>query len=212
MQMNYRSLLILLFLALGLHAAPAFAAKESGGARWSENSLPMRRLAATNEIFQKYGALYHFDGLMLAAVGWQESKLDPRARSSAGYLGMMQIMPSTARDMGIADARPADANVHAAAKYMDALMTQYFSDTHLSNENRRLFALACYNAGGHAVAQYRRVARARGLNPSIWSGNVERVANGQTVRYVQSVDGYYDAFRHALMKESRRAQTRHPHD
>ena len=206
MQMNYRSLLILLFLLTGLPAAPASAATDSSSARWNENSLAVRRLEATNEIFQKYGAQYHFDGLLLAALGWQESKLDPRARSSGGYVGIMQIMPSTARQMGIPDPRPADANVHAAAKYMDALMRQYFSDTHLSNENRRLFALACYNAGGHAVAQYRRTARARGYNPDIWSGNVERVANDQTVRYVRSVDGIYRAFRDALVKESRQRQ------
>ncbi|MEZ0225229.1 MAG: transglycosylase SLT domain-containing protein [Alphaproteobacteria bacterium] len=208
MQMNYRALLILLFLAFGLYAAPASAAKESGSAGWNEKSLAMRRLAATNEIFQKYGAQYHFDGLFLAAVGWQESKLDPRARSAAGYVGMMQIMPSTARQMGIRDPQPADANVHAAAKYMDALMRQYFRGTHLSNENRRHFALACYNAGCHAVAQYRREAKARGYNPNIWSGNVERVANAHTVKYVRSVEGYYAAFRQALVRESRQ----HQHD
>jgi membrane-bound lytic murein transglycosylase MltF len=192
-------LLILLYLLAGLYPAPATAAS---AARWDENSLAMRRLEATNEIFQKYGSQYNFDGLMLAGLGWQESNLNPRARGPGGYIGLMQIMPSTARRLGIRDAWPADANVHAATKYMDVLLAQEFRGVRLSTENRFLFGIASYNAGGRTIAQFRREAKKCGYNPNIWFNNVELVANRQTVRYVRSVWGHYHDIRHALRKEA----------
>lgn len=202
MKKNFRSLAALFFLLAMLHGAAAAAA--SPESRWNDNSLAMRRLAETNEIFQKYAAQYHFDGLMLAALGYQESKLDPHARSPAGYVGLMQIMPSTARRLGFPDVRGADANVHAAAKYMDAILTRYFSDAHFDNRNRFLFGVASYNAGPITIVQFRREAQEKGYNPDIWFNNVERVAAGHTVEYVRSVNGYYLAFKRALVKDAER--------
>ena len=49
-------------------------------------------------LFKQYGEQYNFDALMLAALGYQESGLDQSVKSSAGAVGVMQVLPSTAAD------------------------------------------------------------------------------------------------------------------
>ncbi len=79
---------------------------------------------------------------LLAAVAWEESAMDAGARSSAGALGLMQVMPATAREVGYGARRPA-SNVLAGATYLERLLERYGSDLAL--------ALAAYNAGPGAV-------------------------------------------------------------
>ncbi len=52
-------------------------------------------------LFRRYGERYGFDGLLLMAQGYQESGLDPGRRSRAGAVGLMQLLPKTARAVGI---------------------------------------------------------------------------------------------------------------
>jgi membrane-bound lytic murein transglycosylase MltF len=79
-------------------------------------------------LFEKYGSKYNFDPLMLVAHGYQESQLNQNARSAVGAIGVTQLMPATGEQMKVGDIRVTEANIHAAAKYMDHLMTQYFAD------------------------------------------------------------------------------------
>ena len=109
-------------------------------------------------LFQKYGAQYGFDPLMLAAQGYQESQLNQQAKSHVGAIGVMQIMPATGAELKVGDIRVTEANIHGGAKYMDQLMTRYFKDADFDAANRALFAFASYNAGPGNIAKMRKEA------------------------------------------------------
>jgi membrane-bound lytic murein transglycosylase MltF len=200
--------LLALFLVL---AAVRMAAADPFPPEGLANTKPaaMHRLDLTYATFQKYGDIYHFDTLMLAALAWQESNLNPHAYNRAGgYVGIMQIAPAAARTVGIRDISSVDADVHAAAKYMDVLLARFCSDAHFDDKNRFLFGIASYNAGGKGVAELRREAQARGYDPDTWFDNVERVASRHEAEYVRSVYNYYAAYKLVLAEKSVRKEER----
>lgn len=169
------------------------------------NDAEYKRFEHALSLFDKYGKDYQFDPLMLAAQGFQESKLKQDARSRVGAVGIMQIMPATGRWLDVGNIREAEANIHAGAKYMDLLMTRYFPDSHFSDENRALFAFASYNAGPANIAKMRKEATALGLDPNKWFNNVEIVVaeeiGMETTTYVRNIYKYYTAYR--LLQERR---------
>jgi membrane-bound lytic murein transglycosylase MltF len=158
-----------------------------------------RRFDQTLAFFRKYGEKYGFDPLMLAAQGYQESGLDQNAKSHVGAIGIMQIMPATGAELKVGDIKIAEANVHGGAKYMDQLMTRYFTDAKFDEANRSLFAFAAYNAGPGRIAQMRKEAQRRGLNPDKWFNNVEIVTAEkvgiETTTYVRNIYKYYSAYK-----------------
>ena len=97
---------------------------------------------------------------LLVAVGQVESKLDPAARSSAGAIGVLQLMPATAASLG-ADPTQVEQNVLAGARYLRQLLREYGTS---------YSALAAYNAGPTAVD------RSAGSAPSV-----------ETLAYVENV-------------------------
>ena len=165
-------------------------------------------------LFEKYGSKYNFDPLMLAAQGYQESQLNQNAKSAVGAIGVMQLMPATGAQMKVGDIRITEPNIHAAAKYMDQLMTQYFSGAELSEENRTLFAFASYNCGPGNVAKARMEADRRNLDPNKWFNNVEIVIaqkiGTETTTYVRNIYKYYVAYKLTLaaQTEAERARQR----
>jgi len=171
-----------------------------------------RRFQQTIAIFEKYGDRYRFDPLMLAAQGYQESQLDQSARSAVGAIGVMQLMPETGKEMNVGDIRVTEANIHAGAKYMDQLMTQYFPDANFSEGNRPLFAFASYNCGPGNVARARKEAKRRGLDPDKWFNNVEIVVAQQigveTTTYVRNIYKYYVAYKLTLQAQADADQAR----
>jgi membrane-bound lytic murein transglycosylase MltF len=158
-----------------------------------------KRFLATLALFEKYGARYRFDPLMLAAQGYQESQLNQQARSHVGAIGIMQLMPATGQEMKVGDITVAESNIHAGAKYMDQLMTKYFPTAKFSEGNRPLFAFASYNCGPGNVATARREAMRRGLDPDRWFNNVEVIIaeriGTETTTYVRNIYKYYVAYR-----------------
>ncbi|WP_233806904.1 transglycosylase SLT domain-containing protein [Paraburkholderia sp. HP33-1] len=163
------------------------------------DSEDLKRFRQTIALFEKYGAQYHFDPLLLAAQGYQESQLDQNARSHVGAIGIMQLMPATGKELAVGDIRVAEANIHAGAKYLDVLMSRYFPDAHFSDRDRSLFAFASYNAGPANIARMRKEAAARGLDPDKWFNNVEIIVAEkigiEPTTYVRNVFKYYVAYR-----------------
>jgi membrane-bound lytic murein transglycosylase MltF len=150
--------------------------------------------------FLAAGKRHDLDWLLIMAQGFQESALNQAARSAAGAVGVMQLLPATARDMGYRDvASSARSNIEAGAKYMRFLMDRYFSEPGLALEVRFDFALASYNAGPTRIRQMRRIAAERGLDPDRWFGHVERVVlekiGEEPVRYVANIHSYYMAYK-----------------
>jgi membrane-bound lytic murein transglycosylase MltF len=167
----------------------------TAGAEW-------KRFEATVRLFEKYGAKYHFDPLMLTAQGYQESRLRQDARSHVGAVGVMQIMPDTGKDLRVGDIHQLEPNIHGGAKYMDQLMTRYFPDANFSDQDRTLFAFASYNAGPGAISRMRKDAAKRGLDADKWFDNVEVVVARriglETTTYVRNIFKYYVAYKLAL--------------
>jgi membrane-bound lytic murein transglycosylase MltF len=138
---------------------------------------------------------------MLAALAYQESGLDQSARSRAGAVGVMQLLPSTAADsnVGIPDITDLENNIHAGTKYLRFIRDRYFSDPAMDDLNQTLFTFASYNAGPARVRQLREEASRTGLDPNEWFGSVEHVAakriGRETVQYVSNIGKYWVAYR-----------------
>jgi membrane-bound lytic murein transglycosylase MltF len=179
--------------------------KQVGNATAREN---VERFESTLELFTKYGEKYHFDPLMLAAQGYQESRLNQQAKSHVGAIGVMQIMPATGAELKVGDIRVTEPNIHGGAKYMDQLMSRYLGDADFDETNRTLFAFACYNAGPGNIARMRKEAEKRGLDHDKWFNNVELVTAEkigiETSTYVRNIYKYYVAYK--LMLEAQEAQ------
>ena len=167
-----------------------------------------KRFEATLKLFEKYGRKYNFDPLMLAAQGYQESRLNQQARSPAGAIGVMQIMPATGKALQVGNIREIEPNIHGGAKYMDQILTRYFPDAKFSEAERSLFAFAAYNAGPTNIVRMRKLAVKRGLDPDKWFNNVEIVVSErigtETTTYVRNIYKYYVAYK--LTKDAQQAQ------
>jgi membrane-bound lytic murein transglycosylase MltF len=149
-------------------------------------------------LFRKYGEQYGVDWVLMAAQGYQESRLDQNAKSQVGAVGVMQVMPETGKDMRVGDISQIDPNINAGVKYIRFVIDQFFKDEPMDDLNKALFAFASYNAGPGRVKQLRREAQQTGLDPNLWFNNVERVASKrigrETVTYVSNIYKYYVAY------------------
>ena len=179
-------------------------------ARGATKAEDMRRFKELTGYFQKYATRYDFDWLLLMAQGYQESQLDQKTRSPVGAIGVMQVMPATARDknVGIPDIQLVEPNIHAGVKYMRFLVNEYFDEPGIDRVNRHLFAFASYNAGPNRIARLRKQAAAQGLDPNKWFNNVEVVVaedvGRETVQYVSNIFKYYVAYKLALDRAKQR--------
>jgi membrane-bound lytic murein transglycosylase MltF len=175
-------------------------------------SSEIKKFKQTVGHFRKYGAKYDLDYLLMMAQGYQESRLDQNARSRAGAIGVMQLMPATGQAMGTGDIRQLEPNIHAGIKYVSRIRDHYFSHQPMDARNKTLFALAAYNAGPSRIHRLQREARKGGLDPHVWFNNVEMVAAQQigeeTVTYVSNIFKYYAAYKliDELRAEERKAR------
>lgn len=96
--------------------------------------------------FEESARFYNVPVNLLKAIGKAESNFDPYAQSAAGAQGVMQLMPETARSLGVTDVFDARSNIMGGAKYISDLLKQYNGDIDL--------ALAAYNAGSGNVEKY----------------------------------------------------------
>ncbi len=160
------------------------------------------RFVALEPYFDEYAGRYGFDPLLIAAQGYQESGLDQSRRSSAGAIGVMQLLRSTARskEVGVPNIDRAESNIHAGSKYMRVLMDRYFADPDLDPPNRYLMALAAYNAGPTRIRRLRREAPDMGIDPNVWFGEMETLVamrvSSEPVRYVRNIFKYYYAYQY----------------
>jgi len=154
-----------------------------------------KRFAAVVAMFRKYGEKYSMDWMLMAAQGYQESRLDQNAKSHVGAVGVMQVMPATGKELNVGDIKLIDPNIHAGVKYIRNMVDRYFANEPMDDVNKMLFAFAAYNAGPARVRQLRAEAKTQGLDPNVWFNNVERVASArigrETVTYVSNIYKYY---------------------
>jgi soluble lytic murein transglycosylase-like protein len=121
--------------------APAFATsfKTTKGA-------VSARAAKYDSLIEESAKFHGVDANLVRAVIQQESGFNERARSSVGAMGLMQLMPATAAELGVDDPYNPIQNVRAGVAYLKGLLVKFAQNVQL--------ALAAYNAGPTAVAKY----------------------------------------------------------
>lgn len=156
--------------------------------------------------FKQAALKYRLPWELVAAISYQESHWDPKAKSFTGVKGLMQITKSTAQDLGIEDIHDAEENIFGGAKYFKQLMS--LMPQHLSYSDKIVFSLAAYNIGiGHLNDAF-KLAEELGKNPYHWH-HLKQVlpklseekyftktqfgmARGyETVEYVEKTKAYY---------------------
>ena len=154
------------------------------------------------ETAEKFG----FDWRFIAAVIYQESHFNPRARSHTGVKGLMQVTLTTAKEMGISNRLDPAQSVLAGVKYLKKIAARWDD---VPEEERIYFTLASYNIGYGHVRDAQKLARDKGLDPTRWE-NLKKTlpllrmkkyykqtkygyARGtEPVRYVSRIRTYYD--------------------
>lgn len=116
------------------------------GASFSDIFGSVQKITNLDAAFEKAAEAYGVPVNLLKAVAKAESGFDPDAVSSAGAQGIMQLMPGTARSLGVSDSFDAEQNIMGGAKYLSQLLRQFNGDTTL--------AIAAYNAGPGSVTKY----------------------------------------------------------
>ena len=127
-----------------------------------------------NHHIEAAAALHGVSTELVRAVIQVESEFDPLARSSKGAQGLMQLMPDTARRLGVANAFDARQNIFGGARYLRQLLDMFQGDVAL--------ATAAYNAGENAVVRYKGVPPYR-----------------ETRGYVQKIQSLLSGFTSALV-------------
>lgn len=130
----------------GFAAAPSKAAPS----KQEPNMTRVNSRAAQFEaLITQHAEANQLNPVLVRAVIEAESAFNPRAVSHVGAMGLMQLMPGTARDLGVVDPFDPDDNIRGGTKYLKSLLDRFDNDVNL--------ALAAYNAGPGAVERYNGV-------------------------------------------------------
>jgi membrane-bound lytic murein transglycosylase F len=169
---------------------------------------PKGALSPFDALFKKAAQTYGWDWKVLAAVAYKESRFNPNARGFGGAYGLMQFMPNTGPRFGVFPASSPEVQIKGGMRYLHTMSKRWSS---IADEQTRLqFTLASYNAGMSHIEDAQRLARAAGLDPHKWDGNVALMVNkldepqfyrselvrcgayrGQATSYVAKVLGIY---------------------
>jgi membrane-bound lytic murein transglycosylase F len=103
----------------------------------------------------------------LAAVGYQESKWEPRAKSEEGAVGVMMLTSDTAQAMGIKDRTDPEQSISAGARYLAQVRAMI--PERIAEPDRTWLTVAAYNVGFGHLEDARIIAQARGKNPDSWA-------------------------------------------
>ncbi|MCW9013041.1 MAG: membrane-bound lytic murein transglycosylase MltF [Gammaproteobacteria bacterium] len=171
---------------------------------------PDGTISPYDDMVKKYAKQYGFDWRMLVSQMYQESRFNPAAKSWAGAKGLMQVMPRTAKELGLTQLNDPETGIHAGVKYLNWVRDRFEDELHV--KDRMWFALAAYNAGAGHVQDARRLARQQGWNPNHWFDNVEKamlllskrkyakharhgyVRGTEPVNYVRKIRSRYQAY------------------
>ena len=158
---------------------------------------------------------YKFDWTLLAAMSYQESHWNPRARSPTGVRGIMMLTLNTAKEMGVQSRFNVEQNIWGGARYLKRMYNR-LPDS-IQDPDRTYMALAAYNVGYGHLMDARKLAVRLGKNPDSWTELAEVLpllsrkqyyktlkygyARGyEPVTYVQRIRDYQDILEKELNK------------
>jgi len=177
------------------------------------------RISRYDGLIREESARHGLDWRLVAALVYQESRFYPRAVSSAGAVGLMQVIPRFAGDQADSLFVPG-ANLRAGLRL---LRETYGSFAYLDSLERIRFTLAVYHAGYGHVTDARRIAMDLGRDPNVWSGSLDDALprlmqrrwydetrhgyyrGGETVRYVEEIMNRYAMYARLVPREPGRA-------
>jgi peptidoglycan lytic transglycosylase F len=149
------------------------SAQASGDARKFEYEESLRfqehmaeRLGPFRAWFEEAAAKTGIDWRLLAAIGYQESKWDPKAESGDGALGVMMLTADTAQEMGVKDRTDPRQSIFAGARYFAEVLGKI--PARIPEPDRTWLAVASYNVGYGHLEDARVLAQSRGKNPDVW--------------------------------------------
>ncbi len=152
-----------------------------------------------------------FDWRLIAAQMYQESHFDPLARSHANAIGLMQLLPKTAKSLSVTDIFDPEQNIRAGVRHLKAVYELF---DQAKENDRMMIALATYNIGYGHMFDARNLARRKGLDPNRWASIAQTLPllmqreyyadakygycrGSEPVNYIRQVMRYYDILRHA---------------
>ena len=168
------------------------------------------QISPFDDLVQKYANLYGFDWRLITAQMFQESRFNPKAKSPAGARGLMQLMPRTAKSMGVEKVNDPGHSILGGIKYLDWLRDRFSQELPISE--RLWFTLASYNAGAGHVHDARRLAEQLGNDPDRWFNHTEKammllskkefskkarygfVNGAEPVNYVHEIKNRFEAY------------------
>ncbi len=164
------------------------------------------RLPKWTPLFQKYSE--EFDWRLIAALAYQESHWNPRAKSPTGVRGMMMLTLPTARSVDVENRLDPDASVRGGVEYLRRMVSRVPDS--VSDHEKIWFALASYNVGFGHMMDARRLTKIQGDDPNTWADVKDRLpllsqknyysktrygyARGDEARsYVENIRRYYQS-------------------
>ncbi|WP_101757405.1 membrane-bound lytic murein transglycosylase MltF [Oceanicoccus sp. KOV_DT_Chl] len=126
-----------------------------------------RRLPKYRDLIQQVAEEYHIDWRLLAAISYQESYWNPKARSPTGVRGIMMLTLPTAKEMGIKNRLDAEQSLRGGARYFNKIHNRI--PDRVAEPDRSWFALAAYNVGLGHLEDARIITQQRGGDADKWA-------------------------------------------
>jgi membrane-bound lytic murein transglycosylase F len=125
------------------------------------------RLPRYRAWFEKAASASSLDWRLLAAIGYQESKWDPRAQSDEGARGVMMLTADTAQALGLKDRTDAEQSIYAGARYLAQVREKV--PERIAEPDRTWLTVAAYNVGFGHLEDARILTQAQGKDPDSWA-------------------------------------------
>lgn len=129
------------------------------------------KISRYDSVVKQFSDSLNWDWRFLSALIYQESQFNPSATSWAKAKGLMQLMPATARELGVSDRTNPEDNLEAGTAYLEELYNRWESIP--DSVQRVKFALASYNCGYQHVVDAQDLAEKYGKDPGVWDEQVE---------------------------------------
>lgn len=136
-------------------------------------SINNNEISPYDEIIKAEAKILNWDWRFLASLIYQESRFKNEVSSWSGAAGLMQMMPATAKEMGVADRLDPKDNIRGGARYLKKIYEGF--DKITDTEQRIKFTLASYNCGYFHVKDAQKLAQLNQLDPNVWEGNVDQM-------------------------------------